>query len=608
MQYFWCMMKRNKHTLLICLCLALLPITVRGQKQITIDPGTQYQTIHGFGASDAWNTDFVGRYWSVTVRDDIAKKLFSQQFNASGYPEGIGLSRWRFNIGGGSTEQGSASNIDMPERRVECFLNEDGSYNWEKQKGQQWFLRKARDYGVEHLVAFVNSPPRFFTKNGRTNSDNTDRNGPTNLKTDHYDEFAGFLATVLQHFHNEGLRFSQISPVNEPQYEWTEGQEGSPWTNHEIKTLAVALNDSIVSRGLDTRMLLAEAASYDYIHKVTDNADKSDQIWKFFNASRPEYLGGLSQMLPGIAAHSYWTDDSDTRIREARENILRESKEQGGIELYQSEYNLLTRNFETKNDNTLFLAKMIYADLAIANMSIWDYWTAMERERWSQLNRFYLIRLRPSGGDYASLTAGGTVSYDKNLWALGNYSMFIRPGYIRISTSGADDLNGLMGSAYMAPDSSRIVMVYVNWSTATETVTHNFSNLPEGYRIKDIRPYVTNASNNLAPKAVIADGASYELTPRSITTLLVNLEKINSAVDRPETKLSMLYPNPSSGKVSFSADELRNSSYRIMDLSGRTVLSGVLGNTPEHHIDLSTTTRGTYILQAGKNVWKLIRD
>lgn len=603
-------MKRNYPTLLLFLifCLVLYPTVIQAQKQITVDPTLQFQTIHGFGASDAWNTDFVGRHWSATVRDDIAKKLFSQQFNANGTPEGIGLSRWRFNIGGGSTEQGSASNIDMEERRVECFLNEDGSYNWEKQKGQQWFLQKAKDHGVEHLVAFVNSPPRFYTKNGRTNSDNPDRNGPTNLKTDHYDEFAGFLVTVLQHFHNKGLAFSQISPVNEPQYEWRDGQEGCPWTNQEIKTLAVALNDSIVSRGLDTRMLLAEAASYDYIHKVSGSADKSDQIWKFFNASRPEYLGGLSQMLPGIAAHSYWTDDSDARIREARENILRESKEQGGIELYQSEYNLLSTHLNNKNDNTLFLAKMIYADLAIANMSIWDYWTAMERERWSQLNRFYLVRLRPSGGDYGSLTGGGTVVYDKNLWALGNYSMFIRPGYKRISATGAEDLSGLMGSAYLAPDSSRIVMVYVNWATTADTITHDFRNLPEGYRVRDIKPYITNSSNNLAPKAAITDSTSYELAPRSITTLLVNLEKISNAVSETRLHTTLLYPNPSTGKVFFNSDELRNTAYRLTDLSGRTVMSGVLGDTPEHDIDLSATNRGTYILQAGKNVWKLVKD
>lgn len=39
-------------------------------------------------------------------------------------------------------------------------MNPDGTYNWEKQKGQQWFLKKAvLDYEVEDIVGFMNSPP-----------------------------------------------------------------------------------------------------------------------------------------------------------------------------------------------------------------------------------------------------------------------------------------------------------------------------------------------------------------------------------------------------------------------------------------------------------------
>lgn len=104
-----------------------------------------YQTIHGFGSSDAWNAEYVGKYWSTNVKDDVAKKLFSKTVDVNGNPQGIGLSRWRFNIGGGSAEQADAT-IGAEERRVECFLNEDGTYNWNKQFGQQWFLNQAKTF------------------------------------------------------------------------------------------------------------------------------------------------------------------------------------------------------------------------------------------------------------------------------------------------------------------------------------------------------------------------------------------------------------------------------------------------------------------------------
>ena len=156
---------KRKYILLLAIAAFFSNNNLWPQTNVIVNPTVTYQTIHGFGASDAWNADFVGKYWNNSVKSDIAKKLFSKNFLGNGNPEGIGLSRWRFNIGAGSAEQGTASNIEMAERRAECFLNEDGSYNWNKQSGQQWFLTQAKTYGVENLVAFVNSPPRFFTKN-----------------------------------------------------------------------------------------------------------------------------------------------------------------------------------------------------------------------------------------------------------------------------------------------------------------------------------------------------------------------------------------------------------------------------------------------------------
>jgi len=425
--------------------LLILSLTINAQIKVIIDASVEYQTMQGIGASDAWNTDPVGKYWNTSVKNDIAIKLFARTFDVNGNPEGIGLSRWRFNIGAGSAEQGSASNISMPERRAECFLNQDNTYDWSKQSGQQWFLNQAKSYGVEQLVGFVNSPPYFYTKSGRANSNNTDIFGSTNLKDDFYDDYALFLATVLKHFEDNGTHIAQISPVNEPQFEWNAGQEGCPWTNIEIKKLVGELNTAIVNKGLSTKILLAEASRFEDLYKENGNANKCDQILKFFNTSSAEYIGDYSQVLSGIGGHSYWTDGDDVTLKTARENAYNRSQEQG-IELYQTEYNLLSKSFNDYLANSIYIGKMIYADLSIAGASIWDYWTALERERWSQKNRFYLIRLRPTGGDYADLSAGGTISIDKNLWVLGNYSLFIRPRYKRIKITGANDLAGLMGS------------------------------------------------------------------------------------------------------------------------------------------------------------------
>ncbi len=589
--------------------LIAIPFTISAQTNVTIDASVTYQTIQGFGASDAWNTDFVGKYWTTSVKDDIAKKLFAKTFDSNGNPEGIGLSRWRFNIGAGSSEQGTSSNIEMPERRAECFLNQNGSYTWTKQSGQQWFLNQAKTYGVEGLVAFVNSPPRFYTKSGRANSDNTDAFGTTNLKDGYYDDYSSFLITVLKHFEENGTHFSQISPVNEPQYAWGSGQEGCPWKNLEIKQLAEQLNTDIVDSGLTTKILVAEASNFNDLHQSNGNADKCDQIWKFYNTSREEYIGGYSQVLHGLAGHSYWTDGDDATIKTVRENIYRESQEQGGIELYQTEYNLLSKDYSDYLINSIFLGKMIYADLSIAGVSIWDYWTALERERWDQKNRFYLIRLIPTGGDYGELNTGGTISIDKNLWVLGNYSLFIRPGYKRIQISGADDLSGLMGTAFISPYSSQIVAVYVNWGTTSVTVSQTFNNLPA--KIKSITPYLTDVNNNLKLQDTISEGSNYTIPARSVVSIVVNLENYSAIKAQPEKNPGIsIYPNPTTGrfKLEVTNSVTENMNLSIKDINGRLVYTNSINSFQPQTIDISDQPSGVYFLQTPTGVQKIVKQ
>ena len=131
---------------------------------VTITPSKFYQTIVDFGASDCWTADFVGKYFSTSEKEKSAKWLFSQNFDANGNPEGIGLSMWRINLGAGSAEQGANSGIEDETRRGYCYLDTKGIYDWTKSAGQQYFMQQAKQYGVDHFLLFSNSAPVQFTK------------------------------------------------------------------------------------------------------------------------------------------------------------------------------------------------------------------------------------------------------------------------------------------------------------------------------------------------------------------------------------------------------------------------------------------------------------
>lgn len=176
------------------------------------------QTMDYFGASDCWSMQFIG-LWPQEKQNQVADWLFSTENHENGQPKGIGLSLWRFNVGAGSAEQGEASQIASPWMRAECFLQADGNYNWNKQQGQRNFLRLAKERGVNKFLAFLNSPPVYFTQNGLAT--NTGRGGTLNLKEEHYKNFARFLANVIKGVEkHDGIKFNYLCPFNEPDGHW----------------------------------------------------------------------------------------------------------------------------------------------------------------------------------------------------------------------------------------------------------------------------------------------------------------------------------------------------------------------------------------------------
>ena len=165
----------------------------------------KYQVIDNFGASDAWRIAFVGRYWPVEKRERIADLLFSTKMDTNGNPIGIGLSNWRVNIGAGSFENRENKEVTSTWNRTECFLSPDGSYDFSKQAGQQWFMKAAKERGVDDFLFFTNSAPYFMTRSGSTLASDKKR---INLQHDKFDDFAHFLALTTRHFIDEGFNVS----------------------------------------------------------------------------------------------------------------------------------------------------------------------------------------------------------------------------------------------------------------------------------------------------------------------------------------------------------------------------------------------------------------
>lgn len=488
----------------------------------TVNPMKQHQQIDGFGASDAWSMRFIGEI-PETVQNEVAKLLFSPDFDTNGVPEGIGLSIWRFNIGAGSVEQGDSSKINLG-TRTECLLNPDGTYDWNKQLAQRKFLKLAKQYGVPYLLGFLNSPPVFYTKNNLAT--NTGRDGTYNLKEDKYGDFVKFMTDVIIGFkEHDNITLDYISPVNEPDGHWNwQGpkQEGTPATKYEIAKLSRLLNSELQKRNIDTKIIIPESSDYRCMMSTHQTgSERGYQIQSFFSKdSTATYLGELSNLPRLMAGHSYWTNTPVEYMKECRK-ALRDSLRKYDVDFWQSEVCIMSNDdeigggggYDRTMKTALYVARVIHHDLVFADARSWQWWRAVGGDYKDGL----LFQYRKPG------MPNDTIVDSKLLWSLGNYSRFIRPGAVRLDvhrddsadSDSATDPYGLMCSAFRNNDGSNVIVV-INYGMTDESISVNGFDrgLWNMYRTSD------NIKESLGCVGYLDKLNSVNIPKRSITTFV----------------------------------------------------------------------------------------
>ncbi|MCH5223268.1 MAG: beta-glycosidase [Muribaculaceae bacterium] len=498
-----------------------IPTFSMNTQSMSVNMGRTYQEIEGFGASDCWLPNTIGTYWT-NERAQLARWLFSKNINAAGQPQGIGLSVWRVNLGAGTAEIGEASGInnDNANNRAESYLS-GSSYDWNKCVGQRYFMQEALSNGVEGFVLFSNSPLVQYTLNGQGRSDN---GGYANLKEDCYDDFAEYMADVAQHFTSLGYPIVAISPVNEPQYNWEgNSQEGSGWQNDEVAKLSRELDKALTQRGLNTEISIGEAGSWSSLYEGGSGRERT--INAFYNPNSSAYVGDLAHIGNIICGHSYWTHFNWNDMRTSRQKVA-DAASPYNLRVWQTEWSMLDAAPEDVDYDApdgewqiaQYMSRVIHNDLTVANCTSWSYWTAMSVERWSQRNRFELIKTTPVGGNYSNdFTKGGKIEDTPNLWVLGNYSLFIRPGYVRVGLTHTESKN-FFASAYLAPDNSKLVVVVTNYDKEKGALLKLTT--PEG--TKAIYTYTTTATKKLEQTRFNVKDQVF-VDPSSVTTIVYYL-------------------------------------------------------------------------------------
>ncbi|CAL9408387.1 hypothetical protein SUDANB105_01598 [Streptomyces sp. enrichment culture] len=457
------------------------PATAAGPAPAEVSPHAA-QTIDNLGASGAWWVNDL-RNFDPKVQARVARLLFSEQ--------GLDLSAYRYNIGGGGTA------VTTPSRAPEDFRDDDGTYDWSRDEGGRTFLKYAAEYGVEDLIAFVNSAPAEWKTNGQSCGGH--------LKAENTEDFARYIADVTDHFAARGARFDYISPFNEPTNSFDScGQEGM--------LVPVDQRDDIV------RALGAEQrARHQRTGIIADESSSTVQ----FNTELPQWIAqpGTARYVSRLAHHTYNNpgDDQRARIHETSKAVGKPSWSteiccfgQGGTGW--------AKEYDPTIDGGLNLSRIIHKDFATAHDSAFHWWVALSEmigsDPYARNDDGWNDGLIYYDPDYAT-NGNQTLYFTKRYYALGQYSKFVRPGAVAHNVTGAP--SGVEVSAY--DSKGRWVVVVNNHNTTATPLDLHFNSDTPVRAVKAVRTSASEDWASVAKPSVGADGAvSATLAARSVTT------------------------------------------------------------------------------------------
>ncbi len=454
----------------------------QGSFRLQVLADKEYQVFETFGGSGGWWAQDVGSWTKagddsgLAARERVAQLLFDPV-------EGIGLTSYRYNLGGGSADS-QDEGIGDPWRRASALESEPGVYDWSRDEAAIWMLEEVVRQGATEVVIFSNSPPERFKLNGKAYDD--DEKGG-NFPEEHYKGFANYALDVTEYFLSQNIPVKYISPANEPNWHWTGGQEGMKFSQHELVDLY-----RVFVEEMDKRPAFAEIKLSGPENIFTDDTAKT-----YINAiiRAPEVTARMDH----FATHTYGTS---AEMKQSFGYWFKNAYPDYNYRM--SEWTEMVNGRDTSMDSGLVMANAIHEDLSLLNVVAWQKWILVSQ---------YDYR---DGLIYVDVNRK-TISQTKRLWVMGNYSRHIEKGDIRLG-SHIDTSTNVNVTTFRSPEQDRLVLVLVNNNEHSTLVRPELPTWAEDYQASF---YVTSRSHNLEQLSLEQD-ASWHLPPDSVVTVVLN--------------------------------------------------------------------------------------
>jgi glucuronoarabinoxylan endo-1,4-beta-xylanase len=413
----------------------------------------------GQSATITWTTTyqtidgFGAGCFGITMCDNMSSGMAQQFFDPV---NGIGLSLFRDQI---ETDTSSCSST--------CTFPASVT------------LTQAIAYGVK-VFGTPLSPPASMKSNGSTICNTGSGNG--SLNTSSYAAFATYLKNYATQFKSTfGVSPAAISVQNEPNYCPTT-YDGAVYTAAQLDTF-IGSNLGPTLSGTGVPVMMPEDTNWTQLQPNADTCmtDSSCSQYVRYVATH-DYLQQAGLPLSDIVAYS----------------------NQGSARLWMTETgngNVAWDGTMTGGTGGLYWAQNIHDSLVNANANGWMFY------------RFVDTNSAATYGLY--LTTTGT--YSQTFWTMGNWSKFVRPGWVRIDAT-ANPISGVYVTAFKDPSAGGFAIVAVNQNSSSANLSVSLAGFPS---VTTVTPTLTSASANLVDQTnvdVSTDEFSYSLPANSVLT------------------------------------------------------------------------------------------
>lgn len=276
------------------------------------------------------------------------------------------------------------------------------------------------------------------------------------LLVSRYDDWATRLAGFATMMQSNGVTIYGISAQNEP--DWSDVWDTCLYSNQELVNFIKVLGPKLKALNPPVKLIAPDCGNW-------------GNLWGYANAILADATAASNTDI--LATHDYgYSPQSHAPVSK---------------HIWQTEVCTMDV-FDPSISNGVKVANWIHNAITIGNASAWHYWNLV----------------RPVVN--SSLIWSNTTT-TKRMYTLGNFSKFVRPGYVRIDAA-PDNSGGVTVTAYKDKNTGAFAIVAINANGGTADMTFSVD-----FASASVTPNMTSSSLNLAPQtAVSVSGGRFQYT------------------------------------------------------------------------------------------------